>query len=504
MNLLGIDLGTSSVKVLITDEEGGVLSRGSAEYPMRTPQPGWVEQTPDEWWQATVLAVQQALLGLKEEPGVGAIGLCGQMHGTVLLDSKDQLLGPAIIWPDQRSSHQVEEITALVGKERLIGITGSITATGFQAATLRWMQQNKEQVWTKTRRVLLPKDYLRWRLCDRFGTDPSDAAGTGLLDGEGRTWSQELLDDLRIDAHLLPPIKPSITPVGRLRSSAAHEFGLSKGIPVVVGAADTAASLLGAGITEARDLLLTISTGGQLITPSTTFIVDGAGRWHTFCSAAEPKEQAAGWYRMGATLSAGQSLRWLRDNVFKTRSGDAYPQMMAWAEQTVIGAEGLFFTPYLSGERVPARDLQIRGAFIGLTTRHGRAELVRAVLEGVVFSLYEKYLALVDNGVRPERLILAGGGARSILWTQIAADMFGLPVEKVVIEEQSAYGAALLAGAGVGIFDVAEGAREWRMLASQIEPNLKAHAQYQELLTVYRELHQRTRSFPSLVRSDKI
>jgi xylulokinase len=503
MNLLGIDLGTSSVKVLITNEDGGILSRGSADYPMRTPQPGWVEQAPDEWWQATLLAVGQALSAFKEEPGLGAIGLSGQMHGTVLLDSKDQLLGPAIIWPDQRSSRQVEEITALVGMERLIGITGSIAATGFQAATLRWMQQNKEQVWAKTRRVLLPKDYLRWRLCDQFGTDPSDAAGTGLLDGGGRIWSQELLDDFQIDAHLLPPIKPSITQAGRLCSSAAHEFGLSEGIPVVIGAADTAASLLGVGITKARDLLLTISTGGQLITPSTTFIVHGAGLWHTFCSAVEPKEQAAGWYLMGATLSAGQSLRWLRDNVFKTRSGDAYPQMMAWAEQSAIGAEGLFFTPYLSGERAPAGDSRVRGVFLGLTTRHGRAELVRAVLEGVVYSLYEKYLALVDDGVTPERLILAGGGARSKLWTQIAADMFGLPVEKVLIEEQSAYGAALLAGAGAGLFDVADGAREWRNLAGQIEPDLKAHAQYQELLPVYREIQQRTRSFPGLVGSDK-
>lgn len=496
MNILGIDLGTSSVKVLITDGEGGILSRGSAGYPMRTPQPGWVEQAPDEWWQATVLAVRQALSGLEDEPGLSAIGLSGQMHGTVLLDSKAQLLGPAIIWPDQRSSRQVDEITALVGKERLIKITGSIAATGFQAATLRWMQQNKEQVWAKTRRVLLPKDYLRWRLCDRFGTDPSDAAGTGLLDGERRTWSQELLDDLQIATHLFPPIKPSITQAGRLSGSAAHAFGISKGVPVVVGAADTAASLLGSGITEACDLLLTISTGGQLITPSRTFIVDGAGRWHTFCSAAEPRQQTAGWYLMGATLSAGQSLRWLRDNVFKTSSGDAFLQMMAWAEQSAVGAEGLFFTPYLSGERGPDGDSQVRGAFFGLTTRHGRAELVRAVLEGVIYSLYEKYLVLADNGVSPERLLLAGGGTRSILWTQIAADMFGMPVEKVLIEEQSAYGAALLAGAGIGIFDVAVGAREWGKTAGRIEPNLKAHTQYQALLPVYRELHQRMRSLP--------
>jgi xylulokinase len=493
-NLLGIDLGTSSAKVLITDEQGLTLSRGSAAYPLLTPKPGWVEQSPDDWWQATAQAVQQALSGLEAESRFGAIGLSGQMHGTVLLDSQDRLLCSAVIWPDQRSSRQVNEITDLVGNERLIEITGSTAASGFQAATLRWMQQNMEQVWMKTRRVLLPKDYLRWRLCGEFGTDPSDAAGTGLLDAERRTWSQEMLISLQLDANLFPSVKPSTTLAGRLRPSAAKELGLPVGIPVIVGAADTAASLLGAGITEARDLLLTISTGGQLITPTKKFATDRQGRLHTFCSAVEPQKQAAGWYLMGATLSAGQSLRWLRDNVFKSSSPDAYHQMTAWAENSAVGADGLFFTPYLSGDRSPADDSQVRGAFIGLTTRHGRAELVRAVLEGVVYSLYEKYLVLVDHGVSSERIILAGGGARSVLWTQIVADMFGLPVEKVLIEEQSAYGAALLAGAGTRLFEVAKGAREWGKRAGQIEPNKKAHAHYQDLLPVFRDTYQMTRS----------
>jgi len=291
--LLGIDLGTSGVKVLITDPEGLILSRGSADYPMLMPQPGWVEQDPDDWWQATILAIQNALSGLKEKPEIGAIGISGQMHGIVLLDKKDQLLLPAIIWPDQRSSSQVAEITSLMGNERLIEITGSIAATGFQAATLLWIQQNMEQVWKKIRRILLPKDYLRWRLCDEFVTDPSDAAGTGFLDGESRSWSEELLSRMHINAHLLPHVKPSMALSGYLGAKAAEEMGLKDGIPVVVGAADTAASLLGAGITEARDLLLTISTGGQLISPSISFITDDQGRLHTFCSAVEPGAHAA-------------------------------------------------------------------------------------------------------------------------------------------------------------------------------------------------------------------
>jgi len=490
--LLGIDLGTSSVKVLITDESGMILSRGSAEYPMLTLRPDWVEQDPNDWWQATVLAVRQAMSGINHKVKLEGIGFSGQMHGTVLLDREDHLLHPAVIWPDQRSSAQVKEITALIGRERLIKFTGSPAATGFQAATLRWFQQKREDVWRKTSRVLLPKDYLRWRMCREFATDPSDAAGTGLLDGERRTWSQPLLTELQIQTKLLPLIKLSSGIAGQLRAEAAEEMGLFSGIPVIVGAADTAASLLGAGSTAASDLLLTIGTGGQLLTPANKFVYDRHGRLHTFCSAVEPDQHLAGWYLMGATLSAGQSLHWLRDNVFKLHNAEGYVQMIAWAEQAAIGADGLIFTPYLSGERAAEKDLQARGNYVGLTIRHGKAEFVRAVLEGVVYSLYEKYLIFVKNGLQPERIILAGGGARSRFWMQTVADVFGLPVKKVGVDEQSAYGAALLAGAGTGLFDVVEAAQDWGVFEGEIEPNLNAHAQYQELLRVYREVYQNT------------
>ena len=492
-NLLGIDLGTSSVKVLITDEMGTILSRGSADYPMLTPKPGWVEQDPNDWWQATVPAVQQAISGLKGKSNLAGIGFSGQMHGTVLLDRADQLLHPAVIWPDQRSTAQVKDITELIGKEQLVEITGSPAATGFQAATLRWHQQNQRQVWRKTHRVLLPKDYLRWRMSGEFATDASDAAGTGLLDGRHRTWSQKLLTELQVNEHWFPSIKPSIAPAGRLSSAAAQEFGLSSGIPVVVGAADTAASILGAGITAGRDMLLTISTGGQLITPSKSFLVDRLGRLHTFCSAIEPEKNMAGWYLMGATLSAGQSLRWLRDNILQLSNAEGYAQMVDWAEQASIGADGLFFTPNLSGERPAAIGSQTRGTFVGLTIRHGRADFVRAVMEGVVYSLYEKYLIFVENGLQPERIVLAGGGARSRLWMQIVADVFGLPVVRVGVDEQSAYGAALLAGVGIGLLDVPQGAQDWANFDAQVDPNLDAHTRYQQLLIVFREIYQKTR-----------
>ncbi|MGB7066725.1 MAG: FGGY family carbohydrate kinase, partial [Syntrophobacteria bacterium] len=448
--------------------------------------------------QAAIMATREAVSRLKDEPRLRAIGLCGQMHGTVLLGIGNQLLQPAIIWPDQRSTHQVKEIIELVGKDRLLRITGSMAATGFQSATLRWMQQDQEQeqVWSMTRKVLLPKDYLRWLMCGEFATDPSDAAGTGFLDGGHRTWSQEILTELQVDIDLLPPIKSSIHLSGILRSDAAQEFGLPVGTPVVVGAADTAASLLGAGVTLAGDLLLTISTGGQLIMPSSRFVADRQGRLHSFCSALEPDQHQAGWYMMGATLSAGQSLHWLRDNVLKIANREGYTQMIAWAAQAPIGSDGLIFAPYLAGDRAADDDLQVRGAFIGLTIRHGKAELVRAVLEGVVFSLYEKYLMLVENTATPERIILAGGGARSTLWTQIVADVFGLPVQRLIVEEQSAFGAALLAGAGIGLFDAAEGARDWEKFADKLEPDMKAHARYQDLLPSFQEISQKTRSLP--------
>jgi xylulokinase len=490
VKLLGIDLGTSSVKVLITDTNGAVLSRGSADYPMYTPQPGWVEQSPDDWWQAAILAVRQATSQLKNTSSLAAISLSGQMHGTVMLEHANHALHPAVIWPDQRSTAQIKEIADLFGEQRWIEITGSMAATGFQSATLRWFQQNRPEIWERIHRILLPKDYLRWRMCKEFVTDPSDAAGTGLMDGELRAWSDVVLAGLQVGFELMPPIAPSIEVAGQLIPEAAQVMGLPGEIPVVVGAADTAASLLGAGITTGGDLLLTISTGGQLITPSREFVVDRLGRLHTFCSALEPRDRHAGWYLMGATLSAGQSLRWLRKNVLNLNVTDAYDQMIAWAEQASIGADGLIFLPYLSGERGPAQEWQPRGAFAGLTIRHGRAELVRAVLEGVVFSLYEKYLVLLEKGLQPGRILMAGGGSRSHLWMQIVADVFGIPVSRLAIEEQSAFGAALIAGAGIGIFDLEIAAQDWAKFELRIDPDFSAHHRYQELMMVYREIYQ--------------
>ncbi|HUX77084.1 MAG TPA: xylulokinase [Anaerolineae bacterium] len=492
--LLGIDLGTSSVKVLLATTTGRILGQGSAEYPIHRPRPGWAEQDPDDWWRATITAVRQALAGAGDPPvPVAAIGLSGQMHGTVLLDEAGGLLSPAVIWPDRRSEPQVREITALIGAVRLIELTGSPLATGFQAATVRWMQQERPDLWRRVHTVLLPKDYLRYRLTGDVDTDPSDGSGTLLLDVRRRVWSPDVLAALDIDASQLPPVQPSTAVAGQLSRQAAAALGLPAGTPVVTGAADTACSALGAGIVDARTLLLTISTGGQIVLPAPGVQVDRAGRIHTFCGALPPGPDQAGWYQMAAILSAGMALRWLRDRVFCMPGDAAYAQMVAWAEAAPAGAGGLLFLPYLAGERTPHMDPQARGLFLGLTAGHGRAELVRAVLEGVALACYDAYLVLAELGARPERIVMAGGGARSRLWQQIVADVFGLPVQQLEMGEQSAMGAVLLAGGGVGLLDPGSTAPKWAAYGPPVEPNPRCHATYQALLALFRSAYQKHR-----------
>jgi xylulokinase len=490
--LLGIDLGTSRVKVLLVNEGGEILGNGEQDYPFLTPQPGWVEQDPEQWWSAAAAAVRQALGALDDKGTIAAIGLSGQMHGTVLLDERNNLLGPAVIWPDQRSSGQVEEMSQLIGRERLIEITGSSLATGFQAATMRWFQQEEHDTFSQVHKVLLPKDYLRWRMTGEMASEPSDGAGSLLLDGQTRDWSEEILEKLQIDVGLLPGIQPSVSLGGELGREASRELGLPAGIPVITGAADTSSSLLGAGITSSKELLLTISTGGQLVLPAYEFNVDSFGRMHTFCSALEPNAEHAGWYLMSATLSAGLALRWLRDNFFKM--GQDYEQLTSWAENAKIGADGLIFWPYLLGERSPLMDPQARGMFVGLTTRHGKEEIVRSVMEGVVYSLYEAYQVMVAAGILPEKIIMGGGGAQSRLWRQMVADAFGLPVARLRVGEQSALGAALLAGAGIGMFAIVKTSQQWRKYEATVDPDLINRDQYIQSLSLFRSIYQKMKN----------
>lgn len=490
--LLGIDLGTSAVKALLTDLDGRVVGAGSAAYPILHPQPGFAEQDPHAWWRAMVDAVRQALAAAEtgdDQSRVAAIGLSGQMHGTVLLGEDGEPLTPAVIWPDQRSAPQVQEITELIGPERLIGITGSPVATGFQAATLRWMQQERPDLWSRIRHVLLPKDYIRWRLTGRLASDPSDGSGALLLDVRARDWSAELLDAMEIPREWLPPVQASASVAGGLGAEAAAALGLPASTPVVTGAADTACSALGAGAVHPGRLLLTISTGGQLILPVERVQVDTRGRIHTFCAALEPGPGLAAWYQMGAVLSAGMALRWLRDNVLGLAGEDAYARMTDWAAAAPPGANGLLFLPYLAGERTPHMDPAARGLFLGLTVQHGRGELVRAVLEGVTFACFDAFQALAELGPAPDQVILAGGGAKSPLWRQIVADVFGRPVRPLQVSEQSALGACALAGLGAGLIGLEQVVDGWVAYGEAVEPDLARHGFYGERFALYQEAY---------------
>ena len=483
--LLGIDLGTGSIKALVVDLAGTTRGRGSAEYPLHHPKPGYAEQNPADWWRATVTAVREAVAQAGALQVV-AIGLSGQMHGAVPLGADGDPIAPAVIWADTRSAAQVDEITRAVGAERLIEMTGSPLATGFQAATIRWWQAAQPDVWAQTRTVLLPKDWLRFRLTGEISTEPSDASSTLLLDVNRRDWSDDVLAALAIDRSLLPPVRGSGEMSGRLSEEAAVALGLPAGLPVAGGAGDAPAGALGAGIVDPSAMLLTISTGAQVLVPAATPRLDRRGRVHTFCSAL-PAGSSAPWYVMGATMVAGLAMRWLRDEVFALEPAGAYERMTAWAEPTAPGAGGLVFLPYLAGERTPHMNPHARGVLLGLTAGHGRGHLVRAVMEGTTLALFDAYDVLREIGIEAGTIVLAGGGAQSPLWRQIVADVFGKPVRPLLTVEQSALGAALLAGSAAGMLDVEVTARRWTAYGELVEPSESAHAVYGRLLPIFRE-----------------
>ncbi len=492
MKLLGIDLGTSSVRAVVVSDSGQILGLGQAEYPIQRPQSDWAEQSPDEWWSATVSAVKAAVSACgSAKLSIGGISFSGQMHGTVLLDANKNLLDPAIIWPDRRSRQQVQEIHDLVGREWLISQSGSLASTGFQIATVCWLRQQRPELWRRTNLILTPKDYLRWRFTGQLHSEPSDASGTIFMDIKRRRWSKELLQVLEIDPALLPDLISSSDIAGHLIGDVAKELGLPAGIPVIAGAADTAAGLLGAGVSDASTLLLTISTGGQLIVPVMEPRTDELGRIHTFCSVHAPQSGRPAWYQMAAILSAGLSLQWLRDQIFEIKAADSYANMTLMAEEVPAGARGLIFLPYLMGERTPHMDPSARGVFIGLTAAHGRSEMIRAVLEGVALACYDAYSVLEILGTKAEQIIMGGGGARSRLWQQIIADVFGLPVRRLAIREQAAFGAALLAGAGLDLFEPYETARAWVGYERETIPNPNRHDRYMDMLQIFRETYQK-------------
>jgi xylulokinase len=482
--ILSLDLGTTSLKALLADAEGHIHAQAEREYPIYTPQPGWAEQDPEDWWRAAISAARACLADV-DATTVRAIGLSGQMHGTVLLDADGAPLMPAVIWADQRSSAQAAVITAQIGPERLAAIAGSRVSAGFMAATLAWVQQERPALWAQARAALLPKDWLRWRLTGRIATEASDAAGTTLADIRSRTWSAEILAALGIDPAIMPPVLESGDVAGELTAEAAAALGLSAGLPVVAGGADQATGALGGGIVEPDTMLASLGTGGQLVIPLRTILVDRSLRVHTFCHALPQR-----WYLLGAVLSAGLAFRWLRDAVLEFDPTDGYARMTALAETVPPGAEGLLWVPHLVGERTPYMDPNARGTLLGLTMRHGRAHLVRAMMEGIALNLRNAFAVLRELNVNPERIVMAGGGARSPLWRQIMADVFQREVVPLQVEAQSALGAAILAATAVGLLpDAAAASRQWARYGTPVSPN-PAHAEtYATLFELFRSVH---------------
>ena len=449
--ILGIDVGTSGTRAVILDGRGTVLASGTEEHAnFASPQPGWAEQDPRDWWRAAALAVRKALQssGLAAD-AIAAVGFSGQMHGAVLLDEKDEVIRPALIWCDQRTEAQSKELEHSIGLDRLIQLTCNPPLTNFTLTKLLWVREHEPQNWQRVRKIMLPKDYVRLRLTGESAIDVADASGTLMLDVAHRAWSSEVLNKTGIDSKLLPKLYESQEICGKLSAAGAEATGLRVGTPVVAGAGDQAAGAVGMGITRAGVVSATIGTSGVVFAATDRPSLDPKGRLHTFCHAIPGR-----WHVMGVTQSAGLSLRWFRDRfgAGPDDGRDPYERMSAEAATVPAGSEGAFWAPYLMGERTPHLDPFARAAFVGLSASHTRAHLIRAVLEGVAYSLKDTFSIFDEIHVPVERIRLGGGGARSPLWQQIQADVFAHEVEILKAEEGAAYGAAILAGVGSGVW----------------------------------------------------
>ena len=482
--LIGIDVATTGVKALLINENGEVMATANTDHPLSTPKPLWSEQEAADWWKGAVASLRQVLkkTGI-EGRAVAAVGLTGQMHGLTLLDEQGEVLRPAILWNDQRTGTQCDEIRQRMGRGRFIEITGNDALTGFTAPKILWVRENEPQVYARARHILLPKDYVRFKLTGEYATDKAGASGTVLMDVKQRDWSAEVLDALDIPAEWLPPTHEGPQVTGRISASTAKETGLKEGTPVVGGGGDQAAQATGVGAVSPGIVALTLGTSGVVFASTPEPFIEPDGRLHAFCHAVPGR-----WHLMGVMLSAAGSLRWYRDTF---SPGEDYDTLLAPAGQAPIGCEGLLFLPYLTGERTPYPDPLARGAFAGLTVRHTRQELTRAVLEGVAFGLRDSFELIKATGLSDiHQVRVSGGGARSRLWRQILADVFNVELVTVNTTEGAAYGAALLAGVGAGIWqDVDTACQSTVKLTGSTRPDEKSAQAYEEYYAHYRALY---------------
>ncbi len=486
--LLGLDVGTTGCKAALFSPDGNVVASCTHEYPLYHPRPGWAEQEPEDWWSGTAGAVRELIGTSGVAPAdVAAVGLSGQMHGAVLLDEHMAPVRRAIIWSDGRTTAQCREITRTVGAKRLIELTGNPALEGFTAPKVLWVREHEPESFARARLLLLPKDYVRWRLTGVACQEISDAAGTLLFDVRRGCWSEQLLEELDLDRSLLPEVMGSAEIAGQVTAEAARATGLREGTPVVAGGADNACGAVGTGVVRDGLVMVSIGTSGVVLSHSSEPRIEPRGRVHTFNHSVP-----GAYYLMGVTQGAGFSLRWLRD-VLDVRGQDgreAYELMSEQAAAVSPGSDGLLFLPYLQGERTPHMDAAARGVFFGLSGAHTRAHLIRSVLEGVAFSLRDCFEILRSLGTPITQVRATGGGARSDEWLGIVASVLGVPLHRTTSAEGPAFGAALLAGVGAGLYpSIADACAATIRTTTSVEPDPDARERYERAYALYRELY---------------
>lgn len=489
--LVGIDVSTTATKALVIDERGNIIVTASDEYEFVTPRPLWAEQNPADWWRACVNVVRAVLEKIPARE-IAGIGLTGQMHGLVMLDAEGSVLRPCIMWNDQRTGKQCAEITERAGGVRnLLRWIGNPVLPGFTAPKILWVRENESEVYARAAHILLPKDYLRYKLTGAYATEPSDASGMALLNVAKRTWSEELLQVLEIPRSWLPDLYESPVVSARISAAAAQETGLLEGTPVVGGGGDQAAQAVGTGIVQEGIVSATLGTSGVVFASSDTYRLEPNGLLHAFCHAVPNK-----WHLMGVMLSAAGSFRWFRDALgedekrqAQTTGRDVYDVLTQEAAQAPAGCEGLIFLPYLTGERTPHPDPDARGTFFGITLRHGKAHFTRAVLEGVGYGLRDSLELMRALGLQISEVRASGGGARSPLWRQILANVFDSEITLVNIHEGAAFGAALLAGVGAGAYTSVEDACARTIRVTDTVTQDKDVQVYYDFYRVYRGLY---------------
>jgi len=491
--LLGIDIGTSGTKTVLFDEKGNTIASATEEYPLYQPNVGWAEQDPEDWWNATCVTIKAVISKSGVNPqDIKGVGLSGQMHGAVLLDSENRILRKAIIWCDQRSAAECEEITAKIGKERLIEITANPALTGFTASKILWVRNHEPKVYEKVRKILLPKDYVRFRLTGEFATEVSDASGMQLMNIPERSWSSEVLEKLEIDKSYLADLYESQEVSGKVNRQAAELTGLAEDTPVVGGAGDQAAGAVGNGIVKPGVISSTIGTSGVVFAYSAKVSIDPKGRVHTFCHAIPGT-----WHVMGVTQGAGLSLKWFRDNfcneekrVAELMNIDPYILMDTEAEKVDAGCNGLIYLPYMMGERTPHLDPNARGVFFGLSAKHGKQDMLRAIMEGVTYSLRDCLEIIKEMEIPVSEVRASGGGGKSKLWRQMQADVFNTDIATINSSEGPALGVALLAGVGTGVYDNVAQACEAAIEVKSIQKaDNNMYEKYDKFYKIYRQLY---------------